>query len=115
MSSRSLLIALAVLALAHTAEVRRPGSMSFWRLFRLLPHGHRSSAWGHCSSVPARGHASRVRIVCTCSRCCSTRVGEQQRLNRCQLVSCQLVSRPCESAWCACRLVSHPRPQALGA
>ena len=38
MSSRSLLIALAVLALAHTAEVRRPGSMCAWRLIRLLPH-----------------------------------------------------------------------------
>ena len=72
MSSRSLLIALAVLALAHTAEVRRPGSMSLWRLFRLLPHGA-------VAAVPLHGgrrHASQS--MCTCSRCCSTRVGEQQ-------------------------------------
>ena len=55
MSSRSLLIALAVLALAHTAEVRRPGSMSLWRLFRLLPHGA-------VAAVPLHGQASRVPI-----------------------------------------------------
>ena len=71
MSSRSLLIALAVLALAHTAEVRRPGSMSLWRLFRLLPHG----LWPPFLCM-GRRHASQS--MCTCSRCCSTRVGEQQ-------------------------------------
>ena len=71
MSSRSLLIALAVLALAHTAEVRRPGSMSLWRLFRLLPHGA-------VAAVPLHGRRHASQSMCTCSRCCSTRVGEQQ-------------------------------------
>ena len=77
MSSRSLLIALAVLALAHTAEVRRPGSMSLWRLFRLLPHGA-VAAVGHCPLCPHGGRRHASQSMCTCSRCCSTRVGEQQ-------------------------------------
>ena len=81
MSSRSLLIALAVLALAHTAEVRRPGSMSLWRLFRLLPHGAVAAVPLHGATVPLCPHGGRrhaSQSMCTCSRCCSTRVGEQQ-------------------------------------